>query len=106
MNGITGSESLIVTNAVLTSIAVTPNGQVIVDVQGTTVQFTATGTFSNGTTQNLTSSVHWATTGVVVGSISQSGVFSPTGVGVGTVTATSGTITGSAQLTVVSVPLL
>ena len=105
-NGITGSESIVVTNATLVSIAVTPNGQTIVDLQGTTVQFTATGTFSNGTTQNLTGNVHWATTGIVVGSISQSGVFSPTGVGVGTVTATQGTITGSASLTVVAVPLL
>ena len=105
-NGITGSESLIVTNAVLTSIAVTPQGQVIVGLQGAPVQFTATGTFSNGTTQNLTNSVHWATTGVVIGSISQAGVFTATGIGLGTVTATSATITGSAQLTVVSIPLL
>ncbi len=105
LNGITGLESLVVTNATLVSIAVTPNGQVIVNVTGSHVQFTATGTFSNGTTQDLTHSVHWGTTGIVVGSISQAGIFTPTGVGAGTVTATSGTITGSASLTVVAVPL-
>ena len=105
-NGITGTESLIVTNAVLTSIAVTPQGQVIVGIQGAPVQFTATGTFSNGTTQNLTNSVHWTTSGVVIGSISQSGLFSATGVGLGMVTATSGSVSGSTQLTVVSIPLL
>ena len=106
LNGVTGSEPLTVTNATLVSIAVTPNNTVVLDVVGTTVQFTATGTFSDGTTQNLGTSVHWTTTGVVVGTISPAGVFDPTAVGLGTVVATSGSISGSASLTVISVPLL
>ncbi|WP_198152144.1 beta strand repeat-containing protein [Granulicella tundricola] len=106
LNGVTGSTPITVTSAVLVSLAVTPNNQVILNVTTTTVQFTATGTFSDGSTQNLTNSAHWGTSGIVVGSISSTGVFSPTGVGVGTVTATSGSVTGSTQITVVSVPLI
>ncbi len=106
LSGVTGSEEVTVTNATLVSIAVTPNGQVVVDVTGNTVQFTATGTFSDGTTQNLGTPVHWTTTGIVVGTISSTGVFTPTAAGLGTVVATSGSTSGSASLTVVSAPIL
>ena len=106
LGGITGSESLTVTNATLVSIAVTPNNTIVVDLVGATVQFFATGTFSDGSTQALGTSVHWTTTGIVIGTISPSGVFAPTGVGLGTVIATSGSISGSASLTVISAPLL
>ena len=101
-NGVSGTETISVTSATLVSIAVTPAGQVIVDLGNNTVQFVATGTFSDGTTQNLGSSVHWSTTGIVVGSISAAGIFSPTGIGLGTVVATSGGISGSTTLTVVA----
>ena len=42
----------------LTGITLTPNSPLL--PLGSTLQFTATGTYNNGTTQNLTSSVTWS----------------------------------------------
>ena len=100
---VTGSVSVTITSAVLQSIVVTPANQPVANVLGSDVQFTATGHYSDGSIQNITNSVHWAITGVVVGSITQTGTFSPTGVGLGTVTATSASISGSTNVLVVSV---
>ncbi|MGB0895458.1 MAG: beta strand repeat-containing protein [Parashewanella sp.] len=52
------NSSLTVTDAKLVSIQVTPAMPSI--PKGTTVQFTATGTYDNSTTANLTNSVNWA----------------------------------------------
>jgi uncharacterized protein YjdB len=101
--GVTGSLPLTVTAAVLQTIVVTPANAVIVNL-GTT-QFTATGHYSDGTTQNITNSVHWTLSGPVnVGTISQTGQLSGVNVGIGgTVTATSGTISGSTTFTVIGI---
>jgi len=67
--------------AKLTSIAVTPANSSV--VLGTTLQFTATGTFADGTMQTLTGpAVTWSAGGVVggnstVGTISTSGLYTP-----------------------------
>src|SRR6202453_3797165 len=58
--GVIGSTILTVTSATLVSIAVTPANPSI--AKGTTEQFTATGTYSDNSTQNLTSSVTWPST--------------------------------------------
>jgi hypothetical protein len=52
LNGVTGSLAITVTNAVLQSIAVTPASPTIINLLGNSVQFTATGTYSDGSTQN------------------------------------------------------
>lgn len=104
LNSVTGSLAITVTSAVLQSITVTPADTIIVNVLGNSVQYTATGHFSDGSTQNITNSCHWAiTSGLAVGSISQTGSFSPLGLGIGTLSATSGSIAGSTGFTVVSV---
>nr|WP_277751220.1 Ig-like domain-containing protein [Granulicella sibirica] len=100
---VTGSVSVTITSAVLQSIVVTPANQPVVNLLQNSVQYTATGQYSDGSMQNITNSVHWAITGIVVGSITQTGTFSPIGVGLGTVTATSGAISGSTNVLVVSV---
>jgi hypothetical protein len=106
LSGVTGTLSLTVTNAVLQSIVITPNNPTIVNVLGSQTQFTATGHYSDGTTQNITDSCHWAiTSGLSVGSISQTGSFSAIGIGVGTLSATSGSISGTDNFTVISVGL-
>jgi hypothetical protein len=101
-DGVTGTLQLNVTGAVLQSIAVTPANQIIVNLPGNTLQFTATGSYTDGTTQNITNSVHWSLGGVDVGTISATGSFSAVAIGLGTVTATSGTISGTTDITVVS----
>lgn len=99
---ISGSTTLTVTPATLTSISVTPANQSIAD--GTTRQFTATGMYSDGTTQDLTTSVTWSSSSTNVATISNAGSSKglATGVAAGstTITASSGSITGSTSLTV------
>jgi hypothetical protein len=103
-HGITGTVSITVLNAVLQSITVTPSNATIVNLLGTTRQYTATGHFSDGSTQNITTTVHWAiTSGIGLGNISSTGNFSPVAIGLGTITASSGTLSGSTGFLVVSV---
>ena len=83
--GKTGSTTLTVTPATLVSLAVTPTAPSI--ARGLTQQFVATGTFSDGSTQVLTSTVTWSSSNTVVASIANAG--SPglaTGLSVGTTT--------------------
>ena len=56
----------------LTSLAVTPANASI--AKGLTEQYTAIGTYSNGSTQNLTSSVTWSSTNSAVASINSAGL--------------------------------
>jgi hypothetical protein len=90
--------TLTVSLATLSSIAVTPTGQSI--ESGGTLQFTATGTFSDNSTRNITSQVTWTSTGAVSETISAAGLLTATTVGSTTVTATLSGKSGSATLTV------
>lgn len=56
--GVSGSMSIDVTAALLVSMVVTPSAQAV--PSGLTQQFTAIGTYTDGTTQDLTTSVTWA----------------------------------------------
>jgi len=58
----------------LVSIAVTPANPSI--AKSATQQFTATGTYSDGRTQNLTNSVSWTSSNTSVGTISNTGLAS------------------------------
>jgi hypothetical protein len=84
--------------AVLSSIAVTPaNPSASV---GTTVQFTATGTYSDSTTKDITSSVSWTSSRTTVATINTSGLATTHAQGTTTITATSGSTAGTTTLTV------
>jgi Big-like domain-containing protein len=89
-------------NAQLASIAVTPAKPQI--AKDTTQQFTATGTFNDGTHQNLTSQVTWSSSNSNIASVNNSpglqGLATGLTAGTATITATSGAIAGSAQLNV------
>ncbi|MGH9207114.1 MAG: Ig-like domain-containing protein, partial [Acidimicrobiales bacterium] len=100
---ISGNAALTVTAATLTSITVTPNPASV--AAGGTVQFTATGHFSDSTTQNLTNTVVWSSSDTLTATISNTAGTNglATGVKAGgpvTITATSGAISGNAPLTV------
>jgi hypothetical protein len=105
---ISGSTSLTVTSATLVSIAVTPTNPSI--VSGTTQQFTATGTYSDSSTQDLTTSVTWNSSRTYRATISNAagsnGLASAIAAGSTTITATSGSISGSTSLTVTSATLV
>src|SRR5882762_7816093 len=100
---ITGSTLLTVTPATLVSIAVTPANPSI--TKGTTQQFTATGTFSDNSTQVLSNAV-WASGTTTVATINATGLATAVGTGTSTISATSGAITGSTLLTVTPATLV
>jgi Bacterial Ig-like domain (group 2) len=82
VTGIAGTASLTVTTATLVSVAVTPTSKHI--PIGTSQNFTATGTFSDGTKFALDSSaVTWTTTNAAIATVASAG--GATGVSEGTV---------------------
>jgi len=76
---------------------VTPGNPSI--TKGATQQFTATGTFSDSTTQVLSNAV-WASATPGVATINATGLATGVGAGTSTISATVGSITGSTPLTV------
>jgi len=99
MSGISGSTTLTVTGASLVSIAVTPANPSI--AKGLTQQFTATGTYNNSTTQDLTSMVSWTSSNPSIASIAaSSGLATAAAPGPATISASMSGITGTTTLTV------
>jgi 6-phosphogluconolactonase (cycloisomerase 2 family)/uncharacterized protein YjdB len=86
----------------LTSISVGSSSSSL--AVGLTTQFTATGVYSDGTKQALTS-VTWTSSTPTVASISAGGLATAVGAGSTTITATSGTISGTSTLTVTAAVL-
>jgi len=84
----------------LQSIAVTPVSPTI--AEGASEAFTATGTFSDGTTQNLTSAVTWSSSNTNVANMSGNIATACNCLGQAKITATLGSTTGSTELTVLS----
>jgi hypothetical protein len=101
----TGNTTLNVSSATLQSIAVTPASATISPLAS--LQYTATGTFSNSTTQNLTTVATWASSLTSVATITPSGLATGVASGSSNITATLGAISSpSAALTVTSSPLV
>src|SRR5207248_2365969 len=96
--GATGSTTLTVGPATLVSIAVTPANPSM--PKGGTQQFTATGTYSDGSMVDVTSSATWVSSNTAVATITAGGLASATAQGTSQVSATSGGVTGSTTLTV------
>ena len=98
VGSISGSTNLTVTSPALVSIVVTPANPTV--VAGATQQFTATGTYSDESTQNLTGSVTWSSTNTAAATITSGGLATGVATGTTTIQATSGSISGSTGLTV------
>jgi trimeric autotransporter adhesin len=97
-DGVVGIATLTVTNAQLQSITVTPVKATI--GTGTTQQLVATGTYSDATTKDLSSQVTWSASDTGVASVGGQGLVTAVKAGTTTITATLGSISGSAELTV------
>jgi len=82
----------------LISISVTPSNPSI--TQGMTLQFTATGIYSDSSTQDLTSSVAWTSSDETVATISSMGLAISAAAGSTTITARLENISGSTTMTV------
>jgi len=101
--GVTSSSAtLSVTAATLSALVVTPTNTSI--ALGKTRQFTAMGTFSDTTVQDLTSSVAWSSTNTGVATISNTaglnGLATSNSEGTTTIRATSGSVSAQTTLTV------
>jgi hypothetical protein len=102
-----GSTTLTVTAATLASIAVTPATPSL--PRGLTQQFVATGTFTDGSTQILTSTVSWSSTVPTVASIANTGspgLATALSIGTTTIKAVQGNVTGSTTLKVTDAVLV
>lgn len=99
---ISGSTSLTVTAPTLVSVAVTPANPAL--ELGANQPFVATGTLTDGTTQDLTQGATWASSDASVLRINNAaghvGVGNTRGPGAATVTATMGPVTGTTVATV------
>ncbi len=100
----TGSTKLTVTAPVLVSIAVTPANPSI--AKGATQQFTATGTYSDKSTQNITSSVTWASSNLLAAAITPGGLATGVGIGTSTITAALGSVVSPADTLTVTASVL
>jgi hypothetical protein len=90
-------------SATLSSVAVTPTNPTI--PTGSTLQFTAIATYSDGSTQDVTGTATWASSNTTVATISSGGLATGSRSGTTTISATQGGIAGSTPLTVQTTPL-
>jgi hypothetical protein len=107
LNGVEGSTTVTVTGATMTAIAITPAKPSIAN--GTTVQLTATGIFSDQTTENLTAEVSWTSADNAIAEVSDipdtQGLVTGVGVGNTSITATLNGVQGSTTVTVTAATL-
>jgi parallel beta-helix repeat protein len=97
-NALSASSTITVSGPTLVSIAITPNGVAI--PLGTGQLFDAVGTYTDGSTQDLTQSASWASSVSAVATIGTAGYATSVTPGTTTITATSGSVTGSVVLAV------
>jgi hypothetical protein len=97
-SGMVGLASLTVSDATLSSITIKPSSPTI--ALGAHQQFTATGTFSDGSTEPLTGQVIWTSSDIEVALINATGAISTTGTGTSTIEAAFGTVNDMTVLTV------
>ena len=103
LDGISGSTTVTVTLANLSSISITTTSQSL--SSGQTAQFTATGILQNGDTVNLTNSVTWASSNTTAATIDSSGLATAqtvTSNQTTSITAVSGSVTSNAITLTVS----
>ena len=101
LGGVSGATTVTVTPAVMTSIRVIPANPSIPN--GTTVQLRAIGTFSDGTTQNLTTQVSWTSSSGTIATVDNTvnlGLVTGKAVGSAPITATLGGVSGATTVTV------
>jgi hypothetical protein len=105
---VSAQATLTVTTGTLSSISVTPVISSVAVAQSR--QFTATGIYSDGSTQNISAAVVWTSSNTQAATMNangglNSGLATGQAAGVAQITATSGAISGSAELTVTAASL-
>lgn len=98
VDGISGGTSVTCTAAQLTMIHVAPQGLSL--ARGLSRNFTATGLYTDASTRDLTASVIWSSSADPIATIDSAGLAQALTEGMATLTASNGTMTGTADLTV------
>ena len=98
LGSVTGTTQLTVTSATVTQITVSAASPSL--TLGLSQQYTASGSFSDGTTQDITNVVQWHSSNSNIASITVSGFATGRTLGTVTISATFGGVTGNASLTV------
>ncbi len=101
-SGVSGTAKVTVTAATLVSVAVTPSTTTL--LAGATQQYAATGTYTDGTTNNLPSAT-WTSTNTAAATVSTAGLATAVAAGSTTIKATASGKSGSATLTVTAAAL-
>lgn len=101
--GTTGSTTVTVTAATLSTITVSPSAATV--AIGGTLGLKATGTYSDGTSTDLTGSAVWSSSDVAIVAVS-SGTISAVAAGNATITASFGGKSGTSAITVSAAQLL
>jgi len=100
--GVFASDGLTVTNATLSSLAIATPATAQNIALGTTQQYTVTGTFSDSSTQDLSTQVTWTSSDTGVAVINPFGVATSTGTGTTNIAA-AGNINGATATSPVQV---
>ena len=87
----TASATVNATQKTLNSIAISPSQLTL--PQGSTRQLSVTGSYSDGTQSDLTSSVNWSSSNTAAVTVAASGLLSAAGTGLATVTASFDSVT-------------
>ncbi len=99
MAGVTSSNvSLTVWPATVKSIALTPANPNT--AAGLSTQFTATGTYTDGTVKDITTAVFWNSSNTAAATINTSGLALAVSAGTATISASTGSVSSSTTLTV------
>ena len=96
--GMTSSVSITVVAPALLRIAISPNQSAL--PMGQSESLTAMGSFSDGTQQNLTQAVVWFSSVPAIATVTPAGAARAKSIGTTTISATAGSLTGTANLTV------
>jgi hypothetical protein len=101
-SGVKGTTTLTVGTGTLVSMAITPANPSV--ATGSQQQFTATGSFNDGTTQDITLTTHWSSSSAGVATIanapSVAGLATTKATGTTTIGGNSGGVTASTTMTV------
>jgi uncharacterized protein YjdB len=100
LSGVSKSDAITVNAKTLTSISVTP--ATVTLIVGQTHQLTATGTYNDGSTTNVTPSANWSSSNSAVATVSASGLVTSVTAGQANISAALSGISGSDGITVSS----
>ena len=103
-SGVSGTATFTVTAPTITSFSVSPESAAI--PRATTQQFAATGTYSDGSTQDLTANSTWTSTATSIAPITSGGLATGLTLGIATIQANYGSWSSSTGVTVVGPTLV